>query len=158
MNLVQQHFIRKGHEFYAECDDLTFRAKNLYNQALYRIRQSFIESGKIISFPELRKQLASENQVDFRAMSSQVSKEVLRKLDKNWKSFFAANKAYKKAPSKFLARPKLPRYKDKIKGRFVAEFYNPEAISKKWLKQGIIKLSGTSIKLTTIGNWKTSNK
>lgn len=149
MNLVQQHIIKKGHKFYKECDNLTFRAKNLYNQALYRIRQLFIKTGEIISFPELRKQLASENQVDFRAMSSQVSKEVLRKLDKNWKSFFAANKAYKKEPSKFKASPKLPTYKHKTKGRFIAEFYNPEAISKKWLRQGIIKLSGTSIVLTT---------
>ena len=149
LNLVQHHIIKKGHKFYKECDNLTFKAKNLYNQALYRIRQSFIKTGKFISFPVLRKQLASENQVDFRAMSSQVSKEVLRKLDKNWKAFFASLRAYKKTPSKFKGSPKLPSYKDKTKGRFVAEFYNPEAISKKWLRQGLIKLSGTSIKLTT---------
>lgn len=31
----------------------------------------------------------------------------------------------------------------------MAEFYNPEAIRKKSLRQRIIKLSGTSIELTT---------
>ena len=42
----------------------------------------------------------------------------LRILDKNWKSFFVAIKDWKKNPSKYLGRPKLPKYKDKD-GRFV---------------------------------------
>ena len=39
-------------------------------------------------------------------------------LDKNWKAFFKAIKDWKKNPSKYLGRPKIPKYKDKD-GRFL---------------------------------------
>ncbi len=70
-------------------------------------------------------------------------------LDKNWKSFFEANKAYQENPDKFTGRPKLPKYKHKIKGRNLL-IYTIQAISKTGLKHGIVKLSGTDITVTTI--------
>ena len=42
----------------------------------------------------------------------------MRILDKNWKSFFMAIKDWQNNPSKYLGRPKLPKYKDQD-GRFV---------------------------------------
>lgn len=58
--------------------------------------------------------MASENQVDFRALPSQIAKEVLRKLNKNWKGCFAALRTWKKTPEKFLSKPKLPKYEHKV--------------------------------------------
>ena len=69
-------------------------------------------------------------------------------LDKNWKSFFEAVKAYKADSSKFTGRPKLPKYKDKVKGRNLL-VYTIQAISSKQLKKGIIKLSGTELSIKT---------
>ena len=69
-------------------------------------------------------------------------------LDKNWKSFFEAIKNYKADPSKFIGRPKLPKYKDKTKGRNLL-VYTIQAISSNQLKKGIIKLSGTEFSLKT---------
>jgi len=151
LKLVEQHIIKKGYCYYEECDDICFRTKNLYNYSLYILRQFFFENGEMISANELRKQLAKENQEDFRALPSQVAKEVLRKLEKNFKSFFQANKTYKKEPSSFSGRPKLPKYKDKQKGRFLAEYYSPEAISQKKLKEDVIKLSQSGITLPKKG-------
>lgn len=51
-------------------------------------------------------------------MGSNVGQGTLRILDKNWKSFFKSIKDWKKNPSKYLGRPKLPKYKPKD-GRFV---------------------------------------
>ncbi|MCC3453689.1 transposase, partial [Microcoleus sp. PH2017_08_TRC_O_A] len=70
---------------------------------------------------------------------------------KNWKSFFEAVKAYKNEPTKFSGRPKLPKYKDKVKGRNIL-VYTIQAISSKQLKKGIIKLSGTNISIKTLVN------
>ena len=50
-------------------------------------------------------------------------------LDKNWKSFFQAIRAYNECQSKFKSRPKLPKYKDKNKGRNIL-VYTKQAISK----------------------------
>ena len=69
-------------------------------------------------------------------------------LDKNWKSFFEAVKAYKADSSRFTGRPKLPKYKDKIKGRNLL-VYTIQAISSKQLKKGVIKLSGTDFLIKT---------
>jgi transposase len=69
-------------------------------------------------------------------------------LDKNWKSFFEAVKAYKADSSKFTGRPKLPKYKDKAKGRNIL-VYTIQAISTTQLRKGIIKLSGTELLIKT---------
>ncbi|MEG4576957.1 transposase [Microcoleus sp. N3A4] len=69
-------------------------------------------------------------------------------LDKNWKSFFEAIKAYNIEKTKFTGRPKLPKYKDKVKGRNIL-VYTIQAISSKQLKKGIIQLSGTNILIKT---------
>jgi len=39
MKLVEQHIIKPNNVLYKDLDNLCFLSKNLYNQALYRIRQ-----------------------------------------------------------------------------------------------------------------------
>lgn len=41
MQLVEKHIIRLNHTLYNECDKLCFASKNIYNQALYLIRQEY---------------------------------------------------------------------------------------------------------------------
>jgi putative transposase len=84
----------------------------------------------------------------YKALPAKVSQQILMILDKNWKSFFEAVKAYKADDSKFTGRPKRPLYKDKAKGRNIL-IYTIQAISSKQLKKGIIKLSGTEILINT---------
>jgi len=84
----------------------------------------------------------------YKVLQALVSQQILMILDKNWKSFFEAVKAYKVDDSKFTGRPKLPQYKDKVKGRNIL-VYTIQAISSKQLKKGIIKLSGTNILIKT---------
>ena len=69
-------------------------------------------------------------------------------LDRNWKSFQAANQSYSDTPEKFLGKPKLPKYKHKEKGRNIV-VYTTQALSKPALKQGIIQPSKTGISLKT---------
>jgi len=148
VKLVEQHIIRKNHSLWQECDRVCWLSKNLYNQGLYRVRQHFFERGSYLNYYELQKQMQDEKQVDYTAIPAKVAQWTLRLLDKNFKSFFKANKAYKKAPNKFLGKPKLLRYKDKERGRNICT-YTIQAISSKELKHGFIKLSGTAIRFRT---------
>jgi putative transposase len=59
---------------------------------------------------------------DYKALPTKVSKQIIRRLDKNWISYKQAIKEYYKNPSKFTGRPRLPKYKDKIKGRNIAPY------------------------------------
>jgi putative transposase len=63
-------------------------------------------------------------------------------------AFFEAMKAWREDPSKFLERPKLPGYKDKVKGRNLL-VYEKGAISKRALKRSKLTPSGLGIKVPT---------
>lgn len=98
-------------------------AKNLYNEANYLVRQELFSTGKWIRYSELCRNLKdSEN---YKILSAQTGQQVLKYIDRNWKSFFNAMKQYKKTPSAFLERPGIPKYKHKD-GTFVLTFTNQQ--------------------------------
>ncbi|MEG5163625.1 transposase [Microcoleus sp. AT3-A2] len=146
MQLAERHIIKSTEHRFAEIDELAFKSKNLYNAANYVIRQSFVYGWGYVNYNEMNRLMKSHEA--YKALPAKVSQQILMILDKNWKSFFEAVKAYKTAPSKFTGRPKLPKYKDKVKGRNIL-VYTIQAISSKLLKKGIIKLSGTNLSIKT---------
>lgn len=109
---------------------------------------------KYISYGYIDKMLNRSNQSDYRSLPNKVSKQTLIQVDKVWMSFFQANKDYKVNPSKYKGVPRIPAYKDKTKGRNLLK-YELNAISRKSLKQGIIKLSQTSIEIPFINSGNT---
>jgi len=46
MKQAELHLIKEGHSLYSICDDLTFKAKNLYSAGLYEVRQSIFARNK----------------------------------------------------------------------------------------------------------------
>src|SRR5215469_15024436 len=115
MQLVEQHVIDRKDPRYGVIDEAAFKSKNLYNAALYDIRQAFIHEGKYLNYHEMDKRMQQHEA--YKALPAKVSQKVLWQLDKNWKSFFEAKKAYEQDPSRFTGRPRLPRYKHKTEGR-----------------------------------------
>ena len=95
---------------------MCFKSKNLYNYANYIIRQEFINNGNWIKYNQLF-QLVKESE-PYKDIGNNTGQGTLRILDKNWKAFLKAIKDWKKNPSKYLGRPKIPKYKDKD-GRFL---------------------------------------
>jgi putative transposase len=140
MQLVEQHVIDTHDPRYPIIDEAAFKSKNLYNAALYDIRQAFIHEGKYLNYHEMQRRMQSHEA--YKALPAKVSQQILILLDRNWKSFFEAQTAYNEDPSKFLRRPKLPKYKHKIEGRNIL-VYTIQAMSrgKKSLGRGIIKPS-----------------
>ena len=51
---------------------------------------------------------------DYEALPAQVNQAVLKILIQNWKSYFASLKDFKKNSSKYLGKPALPGYKEKM--------------------------------------------
>jgi putative transposase len=146
MQLVEQHVISKHDPRYAAIDAAAFASKNLYNAGNYEVRQSFIHEGKYLNYHEVQKRMQSHEA--YKALPAKVSQQILMVLDRNWKSFFEALKAYNENPSKFLGRPKLPKYKHKTQGRNIL-VYTIQAMSKKGLKRGRIHPSMLAIEVQT---------
>src|SRR5260370_18340452 len=140
MQLVEQHVIERKDPRFALIDAAAFQSKNLYNAALYEMRQAFIHQGVYLSYEEMDKRMQSHEA--YKALPAKVSQQVLRQLADAWKAFREAKASYEEDPSKFTGRPKLPKYKHKTAGRNML-VYTIQAISrsKKGLKRGIIKPS-----------------
>ncbi len=146
MRLVEQHVIGKSDTRYAVIDAACFASKNLYNYANYIVRQSFIHDhiykGYAVMYHEVKHHEA------YKALPAKVANDVLRLLEKNWKSFFKAIEAWRINPTPFVGRPALPKYKDKQKGRNIL-IYDIQAVSKKGLKKGLIQPSLLGIEVQT---------
>ncbi len=146
MQLTEQHVIDRKDPRYAVIDAAAFASKNLYNTALYEIRQVFIHEEVHIPYEEMDKRMKQHEA--YRALPAKVSQQVLKQLDKNWKSFKEGLKAYEEDPSKFIGRPRLPKYKHKTEGRNIL-IYTIQAISKKGLKRSLVQPSMLPISVKT---------
>src|SRR5216684_2484091 len=146
MQLVEQHVINRHDPRYSVIDEAAFKSKNLYNAALYEVRQAFIHEGKYLNYNEMDRRMQSHEA--YKALPAKVSQQILVLLDNNWTSFFEAREAYEEDPSKFTGRPKLPKYKHKTEGRNIL-VYTVQAISKRGLEHGLIQPSMLPISVKT---------
>ena len=121
IQLTQQIIVSYKSSNFAQLDELCFLSKNLYNVALYHIRQYYKETGKYLSYNKLAKELSDSNNLDYRAMPyAQSAQQVLRQVDNQYKAFYSAIKSKKMQCKKV----RLPKYKDKENGRNVFVYTN----------------------------------
>jgi putative transposase len=146
MQLTEQHVIKRTDPRFAVIDAAAFASKNLYNAALYELRQAYIHEGRYIFYNQMDKLMQPHEA--YKALPAKVAQQVLRQLDDNWQNFFKARNAYNENPSTFTGRPRLPNYKHKTEGRNLL-VYIDQAISKKGLKHGLVQPSMLSISVKT---------
>ena len=149
MQLVEQHCISKDDPRYQVIDEAAFKSKNLYNAALYEVRQKFIFEGIYLNYHAMDKLMQSHEA--YRALPAKVAQKVLEQLHHNWESYFESCRAYREAPQKFTGRPKLPKYKHKTDGRNLL-IYTLQSLrhgrSKRGV-QGVVRPSGLPIEVKT---------
>lgn len=160
---TETHIIKESNPIYDWIVEECSRSKNLYNKTLFIYRQAFtgnhdkiedfkpiIRHDKFISSFELVKQMAKLKDSDYYDMTKKNSgTQVVCQVDKVMKSWFASLKAYKKDPSKFRGRPRIPSYKKKDELNCLTYTY----VDAKLQKDGTINLR-RDIKLPTRTNLK----
>ena len=121
IQLTHQNIINNKHRWYSMLDKLCFKSKNLYNYALYQIRQYYKNTNKYLTYYKLNTLLSKENQIDYRSLPyAQCSQQILRQIDKQYGSFYNALKSPKMKGKKI----RLPKYKDKENGRNIVTYTN----------------------------------
>jgi putative transposase len=146
MQLVEQHVIDWNDARFKTIDPACFASKNLYNAALYILRQAFFNKREVPRYKELAHVLKDTS--EFKALPAKVAQWVVRQVCGDWDTFWKAHKVYQKSPAKFTGRPKLPHYKDKQKGRN-GLVYTLQALSRPALKEGRGVPSQLSIAIQT---------
>ena len=135
LQLTQQIIINDRHKYYVGLDNLCLLAKNLYNVALFHIRQQYFKDKTYLNYNALDKLLSSTKNIDYSAIPyRQSAQQILRNVDKTFKSFFKGIKADKNKGKRLSP----PKYKDKQNGRYILTYTNQ---SFKY-KNGIVKLKG----------------
>lgn len=135
MILSERHIIKQSNNYYKELDNLCYLSKNLYNSALYAIRQHYFNTKQYLNKFELINQFTKNNQQDYIALPRKVSQQIIYQVDQNFKSFFNSLKS-----KNINHKVSIPKYLDK-NGRFEV-IYTNQAVSNKLLKENKLQLSG----------------
>lgn len=158
MKLVEKHIIKCTDKRYKAIDETAYKSKNLYNASLYAVRQHFFETKQYLSYASLQHIFQEDNQFDYRSLPSKVAQWTMKLLDQNFKSFFKSMQEFQKNPSKFKGRPRIPKYLDKEKGRFILTYTN-QAISKRDLDtKGLLNVSGLELNISTLLTYNQINQ
>lgn len=111
---IETHKIKSNHKSYQTLVRLSHLSNNLYNQANFIVRQNFIYNNRYLNYYKLDKLFRKHDylQANWNQLPSQAKQQVIKLLDQNWKSFFKSVKDYRKNKSRYLGRPKLPKYRE----------------------------------------------
>ena len=133
MQLAERHLVKPNHELYATLDDLTYKAKNLYNHGLYLYRQSYFAHKEnpdepVLTWGKIDNILRKQGHDDMRALPSKVANAVLKNLGENIASFWKLVRL--KREGGLAKKPRLPHYLHKTEGRYPVSF-NYQTFGKK---------------------------
>ena len=100
---VKQQLNNLSKSEYLVLRELCRVSKDLYNQALYEIRQEYFRSKKHLNYYDVCKKLQGTE--TYSLLQAQMSQQTLKTVDDNFKSFFELIKKKLKA--------RIPKYLDK---------------------------------------------
>jgi len=122
-------------------------AKNLYNLANWYVRQDFFKLNNFLNYYDLDYILKDKRA--YRKLPSQTSQQILKLVNRNWRSYFRALEAFRANSIKFKNKPRIPRYKKK-NGESIVIFTNQQCRIKDgyllFPKKVNLKLKKTRIK------------
>ena len=99
--------------------EMCYASKNVYNAAIYNIRQHFFEQGTFLRYEANYHLMVNTETYDY---LGNVSQQTMKAADNAFKSFFALLKKYKQQT--YSGRPNLPGYLPKC-GLYKIEFNSP---------------------------------
>ena len=145
MKLVEVQIISKNNQHYKGLMDLLHKSKNLYNVAIYTIRQFYFEAvknesdKKYLCYYDTQKLLSHSKNVDYYSLPCVISQQVLMQVDRSFKSFF---KLLKKNQSGKYDKPiNIPKYKDKAGYNIIT--INVVQLGKQFKKDGTLTIPNT---------------
>ena len=146
MKLVEVQIINRSNQHYKGLRDLLHKSKNLYNVAIYTVRQFYFDAiknesdKKYLNFYATQKLLSHSKNVDYYSLPCDVAQAVLKQVDQNFKSFFALLK--KKQKGKYNKLVNIPKYKDKAGYNCIT--INAVKLGKQFKKDGTLTIPNTA--------------
>lgn len=117
MYLTETQIIKQNNPHYNRLMDMLHKSKNLYNAALYEVRQHYINavktgsSKKYLNSTDIWRLFKDNKNVDFYALPSGMAQQVLMQVDRTFSSFFALLKL--KLSGQYNEHINIPKYLNK---------------------------------------------
>ena len=112
MILTQKYKLNLTDEDEFIVDKLSYHSARLYNSCVYNIRQYYFDNNSYLPFKEQYHQIKQND--NFTLLINDSSQQVLRMVDKNFKSFFSLLKLKNKG--KYSDKVRIPNYLDNESG------------------------------------------
>ena len=144
MTLSEVTFIRKNKNLEQMLQDVT----SIYNKTLYYLRQAYFEglkSGEQIKLPSSKELyfLVTESDEWKEANCDTYAKGAAYKLAmQNFFTYFKASNAYRKNPSKFRGKPKIPNY---VKDRYIPVILDKTRLRKKNVTENQFRIPKSNV-------------
>lgn len=144
MTLSEVTFIRKNKNLEQMLQDVT----SIYNKTLYYLRQAYFEglkSGEQIKLPSAKElyNLVTESDEWKEANCDTYAKTSSYKLAmQNFFTYFKASNAYRKNPSKFRGKPKIPNY---VKDRYIPVILDKTRLGKKKVTENQFRIPKSNV-------------
>ena len=160
-------YVTRNHELYAYLDGFAHKAKCLHNAALFRIRNTFTAHNKtaltanekevwdelallkgqksyyVLGYGILQRLMRITNNPDFfSGLPMQTAQHVIRQVCTDFKGLLASLKKYRKDPSGYTGKPKMPGYCRNDTASYL--FTNQDAV----IYDGKLKLPRTKIRIS----------
>ena len=128
---------------------------NLVNEITFDTKFSPIDRNSWLNYNQLDYIFKVSKNVDYYNLPAHINQQVMKMVLRDYKSYFESLKEYKENPTKFLGKPRLPRYK-KSGGLTTTIFTNQVCVIKenKYLKFPKIKECLNISKCGEVGNLK----
>ena len=157
MKLTEIQIIQEDNQYYKDLLGLMHKSKNLYNAALYTVRQHYLKpvdgnNKKYLNYYDIREMFTGgeHKHPDFYALPSVIAQQVLMQLDRNFKSFFKLLK--KKNKGKYNKPIHIPDYLDKDGYNLIV--INTGIVKEQYQNDGTLIIPKTDISFK-IDNYKT---
>ena len=145
MTLSEVTFIRKNKNLEQMLQDVT----SIYNKTLYYLRQAYFEglkSRERIKLPSAKElyYLVTEDDEWKEANCDTYAKGAAYKLAMQnfYTSYFKSSKAYRKNPSKFQGKPKIPNY---VKDRYIPVILDKTRLGKKKVTENQFRIPKSNV-------------
>lgn len=107
MKTLKQHIRKLSKEQFLVLKDMCKHSNSLYNSALYVCEKHFEETNKYIGYLQLYHEIKTS--IHYKGLPTKIGQQILRLVDKNYRSFFALLK--RKAKGQHADKINKPKYK-----------------------------------------------
>lgn len=144
MTLTEVIFIRKNKNLEQMLQDVT----SIYNKTLYYLRQSYFdrlkngEQMKLPSSKELYHLVTKTNEWKLAEIDTDAKTSSYKLAMQNFYTYFKSSKAYRKNPSKFRGKPKIPNY---VKDRYIPVILDKTRLGKKKVTENQFRIPKSNV-------------